>query len=257
MRIVQSSVLQLSSKYTTQDEYEYSIRFNQTDSIPGENQPVGEFIDIFYMEKYEATDELIREPKPEFQDQFIESGFVLIQNWVDNYIIQQITGDANSYIAAMFVPMYYDEWVDDDFLPLIKDNFGLLIIIAYLVPISRMIAQIVQEKEYKIKEMMMMMGLSNFPYWMSWITYYSILYLVLAIFATAIIGTQIFVYAQKGFFFLLFLLFGFSCMAFSLLISVFFSRAKSALTLGMMLFIGYIFRDFAVDDPNLDPPRRN
>lgn len=238
------------------NDYEYSIRFNQTDSIPGENQPVGEFIDVFYMENYEPTDEFIREPKPEFQDQFIESGFSLIQNWVDNYIIRQITGDENAYIAAMFVPMYFDDWVDDDFLPLIKDTFGLLIVIAYLVPISRMIASIVQEKEYKVKEMMMMMGLSNTSYWLSWITYYSIIYIILSIVATILIGVSIFTHSNLIFFFLLFLLFGISCMCFSLLISVFFSRSKSALTLGMMVFIATFFVIFAVDDPNLETSKK-
>lgn len=238
------------------DSYEYHIRFNKTETIPSSNQPVGSFIDIFYLENYDATDELLSEPKPEFQDQFIETGFILIQNWVDNYILQEATGDGDAYIAAMFVPMYYDEWVDDSFLTNVKDNFNLIFIIAYLIPIVRMIGCIVQEKEYKIKEMMSMMGLSNFAYWMSWITYYIILYLILALFAAGFIGVVIFSYSSVWMIFVFFFLFGLSNMAFSLLMSVFFSKTKTALTIGLMIFIGSFFIYFAVDDPNLEMARK-
>ena len=230
--------------------YEYYIRFNQSETVYDGSTPVGDYVDIFDFNDYDATDSLIREPKPEFQSQFVQTGFIQIQNWVDNFVLQNITGNTNAYIAPAFVPMYYDDWVDDDFLPLIKDNVSFVFIIAFVVTVARMISGIVKEKEYKIKEMMSMMGLSSFAYWSSWITYYTLVYLVIAIFATVIIGLIIFSYSNFFLIFVFFFFFGLSCMAFSVFISVFFSRAKTALTLGIMIFIITFFVSFAVDDPS-------
>ena len=243
----------LAVVFDTFDEnnYVYRIRYNETHSVADDDEVQGDYIDVFDMETYENTDEYVKDPKPEFQRQFIRSGFSLIQNWVDNYIIQQITGDKSSYIAPAFVPMYYDEWVDDDFVVIIKKDFSFLVTTVYLVPFSRMIASIVYEKEYKIKEMMMMMGLSNFVYWMSWITYYFILYVILAIFATGILGNCMFEYSDAGYLFLIFFLLGISCMGFSLLLSVFFSRVKFALICGMMVYIASACLNYAVNDEDV------
>ncbi|CAG9325453.1 unnamed protein product [Blepharisma stoltei] len=229
--------------------YEYHIRFNQSYSIPEGGEPLGDMIDIFQLHMFDATDELIREPKPEFQRDFMHTGFLQIQNYVDNYLLQQITGDENAYIAPAFVPMYYDDYVDDDFIENIQDILPFFFIISFLIPVCRNIAQIVMEKEYRIKEIMCIMGLSNKAYWLSWITYYFLVYLVISILATIIMGFQIFTYSNKFILFFTFLLLGISCISFSVLISVFFSRAKAALALGLMVFLGLFFVFFAVDDP--------
>ena len=202
--------------------YNYDIRYNETKTVYNKDWRIGDFIDIFWMEKYDPTDDLLHEPMPEFQRQFFSSGFIQIQNWVDNYILREITGDENSFIASLFVPMHYDDWVDDTFLQKIKAHLPLVLVTIYLIPISRMISSIVKEKEYKIKEMMAIMGLSNSAYWLSWITVYGIIYFILALLSTAIIGIVIFPYTNLFYFFLLFFAFGISCICYAILISVFF-----------------------------------
>ncbi|CAG9322388.1 unnamed protein product [Blepharisma stoltei] len=232
--------------------YEYHIRFNQSYSQPDGGEPIGEDFEIFQFHRFDATDELLREPKPDFQIDFIHSGFVQIQNYVDNYLLKEATGDDNAYIAAGFVPMYYDDYVDDDFIENIQDILPFFFIISFLIPVCRNIAQIVMEKEYRIKEIMCIMGLSNKAYWLSWITYYFLVYLLISILATIILGLQIFTYSNKFILFITFLLLGVSSISFAVLISVFFSRAKAALALGLMVFLGLFFVFFAVDDPYLD-----
>jgi hypothetical protein len=41
-------------------------------------------------------------------------------------------------------------------------------------PIYNCVYGIVKEKEQKSKESMRMMGLNDFPYWLSWFAFYSI-----------------------------------------------------------------------------------
>lgn len=51
---------------TGDDLYKYSIRFNETEAIPDGEQRIGEEIDIFSIDWFEPTDELIREPHLNF-----------------------------------------------------------------------------------------------------------------------------------------------------------------------------------------------
>jgi len=44
--------------------------------------------------------------------------------------------------------------------------------ITSLVPVSRLISRISSEKETKIRESMKMMGLTDTPWWLSWIIMY-------------------------------------------------------------------------------------
>ena len=97
----------------------------------------------------------------------------------------------------------------------------------------------------------MIMGLSNKLYWLSWITQYFFVYTILAIISAIILGIQVFEYSNFFFVFLLFWLFGLSCLAFSVLVSVFFQRSKSAITIGLMAFLALFFVFFGVNDPRM------
>ena len=227
--------------------YEYSIRFNQTYSVP-EDARIGEEIDIFNTDSYEPTDPLITSPKPEFHWQFFSSGFIQIQNWVDNYILQDITGNENAVIMAGFVPMHFDDWEFDSFLNNVSFLLAFFFILTLMLPMCRMISQIVREKEEKIKENMHMMGLENTAFWCAWLSYYLLLYTLISLGISATFAYIIFSRSSFGWLFLLYWLFSLSCMAYACLVSTIFSHSKSALIVGLLLFICGYFLYFAVDD---------
>jgi hypothetical protein len=58
--------------------------------------------------------------------------------------------------------------------------FALLIIISLLLPLSNVIKSLVQEKETKIREGMMMMSLRSDALWLSWIMNFMLLFLPLS-----------------------------------------------------------------------------
>ncbi|CAG9334831.1 unnamed protein product [Blepharisma stoltei] len=230
---------------------EYSFRFNTTEAYWSGEYGLGDIIDIFNFRDHKNVDKLIREPMPKFQYQYIGTNFIHMMNYIDNIILQDVSSNINAYFAAGFVPMYYDDYTKDDFILAIAGLLPFFLVISYIVPVCRMLSLIVQEKEYKIKEMMMIMGLSNKAYWLSWITYYFSVYTVIAIVGT-IISAGLFKYSAPEMIFLFFWLYGINCMAFSIFISMFFSRSRSAVMLGLMAFLISYFISFAVNDPTLE-----
>jgi ABC-type transport system involved in multi-copper enzyme maturation permease subunit len=105
-------------------------------------------------------------------------------------------------------------------------------------PVSRLIRGMVAEKEAKIREGMRMMGLGDAPLLYSWLLTYALIYLIVAVVIALITQRNIFK-ASNGFLvFIFFWLFGLSTTTFCYLISVFFSRARTASTIGIVLFLG-------------------
>ena len=67
-----------------------------------------------------------------------------------------------------FVPFPVRSYRKEVFIALMKQLFALLFILAYLYPVATLVRGIVHEKEAKIKEGMMMMGLEDGPFYLSW-----------------------------------------------------------------------------------------
>ena len=100
---------------------------------------------------------------------------------------------------------------------MIIDRFALLwgrgiyadlILLLYVLPIYNLVFFIVKEKEHKAKESMRMMGLGDLPYWLSWLTYYTILNTVTALLAWLVLQINVFNYSQQIYIFLFMWLYG-------------------------------------------------
>lgn len=145
--------------------YKYHVRFNSTElDIKGKRR-LGDFIKVFNFEGFQATDELLKGPST-FQDDFVEWGFLQMQVWVTDLILKRHTSDS-AYIVASVVPMYIDDYVKDEFIDGIAGILAFFIVIAYAIPVCRMISLLVQEKEYRTHELMSIMGLNGVAYWLS------------------------------------------------------------------------------------------
>lgn len=83
---------------------EYSFRFNTT-------RPIADgldFIDLFDYITYKEQDDLLRRAMPSFQYNYFSTNFIHFMNYIDNIILQKYSNLNSAYIAAGFVPMYYD-----------------------------------------------------------------------------------------------------------------------------------------------------
>ena len=233
------------------ENYELHLRFNTTNPRPAGTRRVGTFVDVFWLDSHPATDSLVVSPS-QFVEEFYYNGLLSLSNLVDNYILTHTLGKTGGAIYSEVRPMRFPSYREDNFLTFIGGTLSFFIVISYLIPVCRLLSAIVGEKESKIKEMMMMMGLSNFAYWLSWITYYFVVYTFLAVILTIVsISGKVFTYSNSGLIFLFYWLFGLSCISFSIFLSMFFSKSRSAVLLGVPLFIGSYFVSFAVIDPSI------
>ena len=236
--------------------YEVNIRFNTTNPLPSGRKRLGDFIDIFNFNFYTATDTLVVSPSV-FLGQFYDYGFIEVSNIVDNFILTSILNKPSGKIESEIKPMRFPKYIDDTFLTALEAILPFFIIISFLIPTCRLLSAIVMDKETKTKEIMMMMGMSNLAYWLSWVTYYLIIYTIIAIFLTIIAkGGDVFIYSNPGMIFLYFWVYGIACIAFSVFLSTFFSKSRSALLLGVPIFIGSWFVSFAVSDVSVSANKK-
>lgn len=71
-----------------------------------------------------------------------------------------------------------------------------------------------------------------------------------------LLSFEIFRFSNAGLIFLLLWLYGISCMTFSIFVSVFFSKSRSAVVLGLMVFFVSYFVSFAVNDSSESRPNK-
>jgi len=132
----------------------------------------------------------------------------------------------------------------------IKDVFGLDLVLTFLWPISRLIRGIVHEKETRVREGMRMMGLRYAALYWSWFITYACIFTITSTCITAITHVSLFSASAPELVFMYFFLFGLSVISYCFMISVLFSRAKTAATAGVVLFFMGFFGYFGVMSRN-------
>lgn len=126
------------------------------------------------------------------------------------------------------------------------------ILIIFLIPLIRFIYSMTQEKETKIKEAMLMMGMSEAGYNCSWFVYYLIISFSIS-FVLALFGGLVFF--AKSMPVILFLVYFSFALAVYGLINFFqsiFSSPRNAIIVGIILYWLSGFVGIAVADPGID-----
>lgn len=98
---------------------------------------------------------------------------------------------------------------------------------------------------------MQMMGLKDFPYWMSWFITYFIEVTVISIICIVIISFKVLVHSDLILIFIFFWIYGISLFGFAILVSSFFSKSRPAAITGTFLYFATSFLDFAVQNKKL------
>lgn len=252
--------------------FDYSIRLNHTWAFSG-YPDVKTIMDVNgpYLNDLELGVNIV----PSLQYSF--SGFLTLQQVMDALIISVAKEDVNyssfnyqieeshqsvrspgistwsEFIPAniRIVPFPTREYTDDEFESLVKAVMGVLYLLGFLFPISRLISYSVFEKEQKIKEGLQMMGLRNKIFYLSWFITYTLQFAISSAIITASTMNSLFMYSDKSLVFIYFFLFSLSAIMLSFLISTFFSRAKTAVAVGTLFFLGAFFPYYSVNDPSI------
>ncbi|KAJ4969915.1 hypothetical protein NE237_003014 [Protea cynaroides] len=254
--------------------FDYSIRLNHSWAFSG-FPDVKTIMDINgpYVNDLELGVNIV----PTLQYGF--SGFLTLQQLVDSFIIfasqQNLTDLAekdnvlpsfHSFESSSTVnvpwthftpsniriaPFPTREYTDNEFQSIIKKVMGVLYLLGFLYPISRLISYSVFEKEQKIKEGLYMMGLKDEIFYLSWFITYTVQFAISSGIITACTMGSLFMYSDKSLVFVYFFLFGISAIMLSFLISTFFTRAKTAVAVGTLSFLGAFFPYYTVNDTDV------
>lgn len=177
---------------------------------------------------------------------YLDSGYLSLADLITSYVAtktcrlspgqcgeNEIIRTANLGIADFPNGKFIDAgfWADIGFI------FGLLMIIAFCLPIANVIVYLVQEKETKMRESMYMMAMRSDALWLSWLFHFLCLFVPLAILLT-LAGRLLFQYSSGTFVFFYFMTFFLSSISYSIFISTLFDKARSAAVVGCLFFFG-------------------
>ena len=183
---------------------------------------------------------------------YIYNGNAFLQQFMDTYILHQSTGNTQPLSTTLAarqltgIPFPTPPYIVDNFASAVGTFLGLLFVIIFQWPLTRVIKLVVEEKETRIKEGMKMMGLRPATLWLSWLLTYLVIYIITSLLITVITAHNVFQYSNKGLIFFFFLLAQLTFFTFALLFSTLFSNARAASTFGALVFIAIFFPYYAV-----------
>jgi len=142
-------------------------------------------------------------------------------------------------------PMPIPAYITNLFYRAAGPVLGLFICMSTLYPVSRLVKSIVEEKETRMKEIMLIMGLKPIALTAAWLCCYLVIFLIIATSVTIVLS-NVFKHSDPSLIWFLFVTFGVAEISFCFFVASVFSRSKlAAIAAPIMLFASlmprYIF----------------
>ncbi|GBG28748.1 ABC transporter ATP-binding protein [Hondaea fermentalgiana] len=237
-------------------QFEYTLRLNSTSGAPLFEAPRTTLGPTY------NTEQSLRWVSSSENPEYVTSGFVSFQRLIDSWLISTV-GGVSSYddiwqpFTAKFIPFPVYEHIYDEFFSYTADIFPLVFSLVYLYPVSLILEGLVRERETRVDEMLKIMGVTETLIITSWYITYVVIFLLLSIIITGLCSIMLPVSAssQGGSFilFLLFFFYGIAIISLCFTMSTFFTRARTASYVGVVLYFMGFFLFYLVTDEELDP----
>lgn len=189
-------------------------------------------------EELEAYGILKKEMIATYYLPWLTSGFVTLQQYLDNIILneekQYATNQAK--IKAKSCSERVEAHTEDGLADVMVGNYGQFIVFPLIIIFLRMTYGLLIEKEKRIREGMRIMGMRDISFYLSWIIFYMIKYTIISLIVTIILVTVIFSHSNFFVVFLWHWLFCWSLIFQSIFVSTFFTRAKMGNIVAMVFF---------------------
>ncbi|KAK7198983.1 ATP-binding cassette subfamily A, member 1 [Novymonas esmeraldas] len=178
-------------------------------------------------------------------EMYTASGFNSLQEIIYQCYLQEIGYTAGSSIHAYSTALGYQAYTDKMLLNTAAPLVAFILVLAFLYPVAQLTKKIVLEKELRIREAMLIMGLSNTSLYLSWFVTYALQYLVECIVIVILLKVTFVPSSDAFVLFLTFYLFALSTIPLSGLIAAFFSKARLASMLAPLIFFALSVPTFA------------
>eukprot|EP00754_Rhynchopus_humris_P018838 Rhum_TRINITY_DN14617_c0_g1::Rhum_TRINITY_DN14617_c0_g1_i1::g.105108::m.105108/K05643/ABCA3; ATP-binding cassette, subfamily A (ABC1), member 3 len=181
--------------------------------------------------------------------QYAYAGFTTLERIIDSHFLKE-----QDYKAAatqdeyVFVPMPTKGYLDSGFYAAAGSQVPLVLMLAFLYSISCLVGGVVEEKEHRLREGMLIMGLSKGSFYASWFCSYAAIFTVSALLMTFFTAITYFSNTSAFLLFVLFELFAFSLIGVSLLLTVFFSKSRIAATVAPLIAFGMAIPKFNIPE---------
>lgn len=171
------------------------------------------------------------------------SGFMSLQRTINEFALNRsgCEEDLSSIMSAPFPTAAYSQ---NPFFLQVGYLLGLTLVMAFLYPTSRLIKTIVEEKETKMKETLLILGVRGWAHWMSWFITSLLIFLIITVAATFTLTSTMLEKSSVGYIFVYILLFSMSTIGFCFAVASFFSRAKLAGIIGPVALFATILPRF-------------
>ena len=180
-------------------------------------------------------------PGPRRTNLYLSEGFLQLQRFVGNAIVEwRAKKEKLPYqpVKVYVRQLPYPEYSVDEFLSRINIILPLLFVLSFLYTAGITVKELVLEKETRIRESMLMMGLKQWVLWATWFTKQFIFLLPSVVILTCLVKLFMFTNSNWLLIFIFFILYIASMISFSFFVSVWFNSARVGLIVGFITWFG-------------------
>ena len=138
----------------------------------------------------------------------------------------------------------------DAFTQFLEPLLPLFMLLMYIPPVYNTVFLIVREKESRTKESMRMMGMSDWPYWLSWFVYYSCINTALTAISWFIIQFNVIGSSNKFLIWLFMWLYGEAIFGQIVFLQSWFSTSKYSGIVASLVYFGGQLVEYPVQTGN-------
>lgn len=191
---------------------------------------------------------------PLFQG-YIKSGYMSVQQVIDDWVFSYVNNISPSSASQSFCQIspssniYYEpypvfEYNNNPFFSRVGFLLGVAMVMSTLYPMSRLVKTVVEEKETRMRELMLIMGLETWVHDLAWWLMSFLLWLWIAISITYLTKRSFLPNSNVTIVFAYFFIFSVALMQFSFLVAVFFNNSKLAAIVAPVVLFSSILPRF-------------
>ncbi|XP_037723613.1 ATP-binding cassette sub-family A member 3 isoform X1 [Drosophila subpulchrella] len=184
---------------------------------------------------------------------YLREGFLPLQHSLSMAYIRQKSGEQS--LPEVKMQRYpYPAYIYDPLLEGMSSIMSLIILLSFIYPCTYITKYITAEKEKQLKEVMKIMGLSNWLHWTAWFVKSFIMLTISAILIAILVkinwteGVAVLTHANFTALVFFLIIYIIASICFCFMMATFFSRASTAAAVtGLIWFIAYIPYSFTIN----------
>ncbi|KAG5500980.1 hypothetical protein GH5_04569 [Leishmania sp. Ghana 2012 LV757] len=177
---------------------------------------------------------------------YIFSGYTTLQTLLYNHYITSVLGKPTTKPLS-YTAMPTKAYDGSFFLSTGASLAPLILVLGYLYPVSQLTKRIVLEKELRIREAMLIMGLSEWTMYLAWLVVYGVWYIAASIVIAMILSLTYLRKTSFGYTFFMFLFFSWSTITLSGAIASLFSKARLAAIVAPLIYFAMAIPLFTIE----------